>query len=80
MTLVLAGLKMYEEKLPTGVLRDSVDFLPWFFLILFAAGCLSKLGLDMIVFNDYPKEIALRAEDIKEARADLKMRGFKGKD
>jgi len=75
---ILVGLKVYQQELPVGVLRDSVDVLPWFLLILFSAGCLSKLGIDMISFNDYPKEIAALAEDIKEARADLKRRGFKG--
>lgn len=53
-----------------------VDVIPWYFLICFGCYCLTKLGWDLLTFNDYPKEIGRLEEDINAAEVDLKRRGF----
>ena len=53
-----------------------IDIFPWYSLIVFGCYCLSKLGYDLVSFNDYPEEISKLENDIKIADADLKSRGF----
>jgi dolichyl-phosphate mannosyltransferase polypeptide 3 len=53
-----------------------IDVFPWYVLICFGCYCLSKLGYDLLTFNDYPLEIIALEKDIKMADADLKSRGF----
>ena len=61
---------------PSKELKWIIDILPWYSLICCGCYCLSKLGYDLILFNDYPLEIAKLENDIKIADADLKSRGF----
>lgn len=53
-----------------------IDVAPWYSLVCFGCYCLTKIGLDLLTFNDYPEEINKLEEDIKIADADLKKRGF----
>ena len=53
-----------------------VDVMPWYSLICFGCYCLTKLGFDLLTFNDYPDEIRRLEQDIRTAEADLKRRGF----
>lgn len=34
-----------------------ISILPWYALMTFGSICLGKLGIDLILFNDYPEEI-----------------------
>ena len=34
-----------------------IKVAPLYFIMLFGTYCLSKLGFDLVTFNDYPKEI-----------------------
>ena len=54
-----------------------VDVMPWYSLICFGCYCLTKLGFDLLTFNDYPDEIRRLEQDIRAAETDLKQRGFK---
>ena len=54
-----------------------VDVMPWYSLICFGCYCLTKLGYDLLTFNDYPEEIRRLEHDIRAAEADLQRRGFK---
>jgi hypothetical protein len=70
-------LKIVYNDAPTGSKEKwVVDVMPWYFLICFGCYCLTKLGWDLLTFNDYPKEIGKLEEDIRAAEADLKRRGF----
>ena len=53
-----------------------VDVMPWYSLICFGCYCLTKLGFDLLTFNDYPDEIRRLEHDIRAAETDLKRRGF----
>ena len=54
-----------------------VDVIPWYSLICFGCYCLTKLGYDLLTFNDYPNEIRRLEQDIRAAETDLQRRGFK---
>jgi dolichyl-phosphate mannosyltransferase polypeptide 3 len=70
-------LKMlYAGRDASPLAQWLVDVCPWYVLIVFGCYCLTKLGYDLLTFNDYPAEIALLERDIQAAEADLKRRGF----
>lgn len=60
----------------TGNAKWFIDIAPWYSLILFGCYCLTKLGIDLLTFNDYPEEIFNLEKDIKIAEIDLKKRGY----
>lgn len=68
-------LKMYSDK-SSSEQRWLIDIFPWYSLICFGCYCLSKIGCDLLSFNDYPHEITKLETDIKVADDDLKSRGF----
>lgn len=47
----------FSQSLPIGQLKFFLDVLPWYSLICFGCYCLSRLGSDILNFNDCPKEI-----------------------
>ena len=58
--------------------EDIVTILPWYALICFGSYTLLSIGLELLQFNDYPEEVKVLEGDIKNAKRDLKTRGFKG--
>lgn len=58
--------------------EDIVKILPWYALICFGSYTLLSIGLELLRFNDYPEEVKVLEGDIKNAKRDLKVRGFKG--
>ena len=55
-----------------------LHLLPFLAILMFGLACLAKLVFDMVTFKDYTsRAIPELEEDIREARSDLKKRGFK---
>ena len=86
--VVLAGMwlrmKIYYMMAGTSLSQSEqqpwvflVDVMPWYTLICFGCYCLTKLGYDLLTFNDYPDEIRRLEQDIRAAEMDLNRRGFK---
>jgi dolichyl-phosphate mannosyltransferase polypeptide 3 len=57
--------------------HDILWILPWYALVCFGSYTLFKIGIDLLTFNDYPEETKALEKDIKNAKHDLEVRGFK---
>ena len=55
--LYQSRLMNISERISIQQLRFWLDVLPWYSLICFGCYCLSRLGIDILRFNDCPKEI-----------------------
>jgi Dolichol-phosphate mannosyltransferase subunit 3 (DPM3) len=44
-----------------------VDVTPWYVLICFGCYCLTRLGIGLITFNDYPQETK-KLEQVRDSR------------
>lgn len=51
--------------------------LPWYALMTFGCYTLMRVGIDLMSFNDYPEEIKVLEGDIKKARHNLELKGFR---
>ena len=51
------GLKLKFKGHENNKLVFLIDVFPWFLLMAFGSYCVTKLGYDMLTFNDYPEEI-----------------------
>ncbi|CAM9352027.1 unnamed protein product [Hapterophycus canaliculatus] len=58
-------------------MREVVEVLPMYCLIVFGCYALGKIGLGLIAFKDCSADAALLDEDIQAARKDLAKQGFK---
>ncbi len=78
LSLIFWGLSMTVLKtwIPAGY-EDIVEIAPWYTLICFGSYSLFSIGLEILRFNDYPKEVKVLEADIKKARRDLEARGFR---
>ncbi|KAK0743015.1 dolichol-phosphate mannosyltransferase subunit 3 [Schizothecium vesticola] len=61
--------------LPAIVQKDVVPLLPFWFLVSFGAWLLFRLGWGMFTFRDTPEAYAELMDEIKLAKADLRVRG-----
>lgn len=79
LSLILWGLSLTVLKrwIPARY-EDIVKIAPWYALICFGSYSLFSIGLELVRFNDYPEEVKVLEADIKKARRDLEIRGFKG--
>lgn len=69
-------LKISRQNSTSEIEKWLIDVTPWYLLIIFGCYCLTKLGLDLCTFRDYPEEISRLENDIKVADDDLRSRGF----
>mmetsp|Transcript_16717 Transcript_16717/g.25112 ORF Transcript_16717/g.25112 Transcript_16717/m.25112 type:complete len:93 (+) Transcript_16717:30-308(+) len=67
---------LWVRKDVSDIHKLWIDAAPFYALILFGCYCLMKLGLGVLMFNDCPGEIKKLEEEIIEAKADLKRRGY----
>lgn len=51
--------------------------MPFYLLVALGSYCLCALGSGVMFFNDCPNEILKLEQDIREAKADLRKKGFK---
>lgn len=75
------ALALWAAVLFGADLGDDVRFvvtaMPLWALVALGAYCLGRLGLDVLTFPEAPDAGDELAEQIKEARADLKRKGLK---
>eukprot|EP00904_Undaria_pinnatifida_P002859 jgi/Undpi1/12574/HiC_scaffold_6.g02243.m1 len=58
-------------------LREIIESLPVYCLMVFGCYALAKIGLGLIAFKDCSEDAMLLDQDIQAARKDLRSRGFK---
>jgi hypothetical protein len=56
-TLTWVYLKVSPSRMDSEQGRFLVDVFPWLLLMWWGCYCLGRLGLDLLLFNDYPTEI-----------------------
>lgn len=69
-------LKIFGQDASYTEKNWLIDVAPSYSLMCFGCYCLTKIGWDLLTFNDYPEEISKLEEDIRIADEDLKKRGF----
>ena len=72
----LASVTVYKSRTLAYVPEEVLWVLPWYALVLFGCYTFMRVGLDLFYFNNYPEEIKVLEGDIREAKHDLKVRGF----
>lgn len=65
MVTIWVSLQLLLVNSTSYNLKWFVDVSPFYILIIFGSYCLARLGLDLMSFNDYPKEIKLLEKVIK---------------
>jgi hypothetical protein len=50
-------LKAIQKSFSSEPVRFLIDVFPWLLLMWWGCYCLGRLGLDLLLFNDYPGEI-----------------------
>ncbi len=59
---VWIGLKLKFSGHENDKIVFLINVFPWFLLMTFGSYCVTKLGYDMLTFNDYPEEIKVLGE------------------
>lgn len=56
---IWVGLKLKFKDFGDENVKFIINVFPWFLLMSFGSYCVTKLGWDMMTFNDYPEEIGV---------------------
>ena len=68
LTVIWVGLKFMSASAAspfTAYQEWIIDVAPWLSLMTFGSYCLAKIGMDLLMFNDYPQEIK-RLETVRQ--------------
>lgn len=74
-SLTWLSIFSYSYYYNISKLKYFTSVLPWLLLMWFGCYCLFKLGIDLLSFNDYPKEI----HKLEKVRENIDYYGFMNK-
>ncbi|TDZ99835.1 Dolichol-phosphate mannosyltransferase subunit 3 [Colletotrichum sidae] len=72
---VYLALFLQLVPIPANIQEQIVPVLPFWVLVSFGAYLLTRLGYNVMTFNDVPEAHKELIAEIEEAKADLRKRG-----